>query len=347
MFKFLKTKSNPSPIPSAQSESSTIPTTSSMPTESPPPANKNSLFNRLRQGLAKTRANFSTGLANLVLGKKKLDQEVINEIETILLSADVGFETTTKLIATLTAKLARNELNDSHAAIEVLKTELRQILAACEHKVNAITAQPQVILMVGVNGSGKTTSLGKLAHFYKSNGYRVILAAGDTFRAAAIEQLQIWGERNQVPVIAQNQGADTAAVIYDAFTYAKARSIDILLADTAGRLHTQQNLMAELQKVKRVLGKIDANAPHEVFIVLDACLGQNALNQVQQFNAAIGITGIILTKLDGTAKGGIIFNIAAQTKIPIRYIGIGEGLDDLRIFNSDDFVNALFEPITE
>lgn len=301
-------------------------------------------FARLKQGLSKTRASFTSGLANLFLGKKALDKNLLDEIEIALLSADVGVETTQQLIQSLTQKLARNELSNSEAAFDNLKSEMKQILMPCAIPltINKDEHKPFVMLVIGINGSGKTTTIGKLAHQFKQNQLSVMLAAGDTFRAAAIQQLQVWGERNQIPVISQQPGADTAAVIYDALAAAKARNLDILIADTAGRLHTQTNLMAELQKVKRVLTKIDPSAPHEVLIVLDATLGQNALNQVKQFHEAMNITGIVLTKLDGTAKGGIIFAIANQTKLPIRYIGVGEGIDDLRPFNADEFVDALF-----
>lgn len=300
-------------------------------------------FTRLKQGLAKTRAGFASGLANLFLGKKELDADLLNDIEMALLTADVGVETTEQLVKSLTQKLARKELSDTQAAFASLKEDMKQILRPCEKPLQISDAtKPFVILMVGINGSGKTTTIGKLANFFKQSHKNVLLAAGDTFRAAAIEQLQVWGERNHIPVISQQQGADTAAVIFDALEAAKARHTDILMADTAGRLHTQSNLMAELQKVKRVVGKLDPTAPHETLIVLDASLGQNALNQVKQFNEAIGVTGIVLTKLDGTAKGGIIFAIAQQTKIPIRFIGVGEGINDLRPFQADEFVEALF-----
>lgn len=300
-------------------------------------------FSRLKQGLSKTRANLAAGMSNLFLGKKELDQQLLNDIEIALLTADVGVETTDQLIKTLTQKLARKELSDAQAAFQCLREEMKQILRPCALPLSLSPAiKPYVILVVGVNGSGKTTTIGKLAKHYKQENKTVMLAAGDTFRAAAIEQLKIWGERNQVPVIAQQPGADTAAVIYDAMEAAKARGADLLIADTAGRLHTQSNLMTELQKVNRVLAKIDPTAPHETLIVLDATLGQNALSQVKQFHDLMGITGIALTKLDGTAKGGIIFAIANQTGIPIRFIGIGEGIEDLRPFNADEFVDALF-----
>ena len=301
-------------------------------------------FSRLKQGLAKTRASFTSGLTNLFLGKKQLDADLLNEIEMILLTADVGVETTEQLIQTLTQKLARKELSDAQTAFECLKDEMKKILRPCEMPLSfGSPIKPFVILTVGINGSGKTTTIGKLAYLFKQEKKQIMLAAGDTFRAAAIDQLQVWGERNHIPVIAQQPGADTAAVIFDAMEAAKARGMDVLIADTAGRLHTQSTLMAELQKVKRVLGKIDPTAPHEILIVLDATLGQNALNQVKQFNDAVGVTGIVLTKLDGTAKGGIIFAIAQKTKIPIRFIGVGEGIQDLRPFQADEFVNALFE----
>jgi fused signal recognition particle receptor len=299
-------------------------------------------FSRLKNGLAKTRASLSTGLASLFLGKKELNADLLAEIETVLLSADVGVETTEQLIKTLTQKLARKELSDAPAAFACLQQEMLQILSPCCKPLDVTGHKPFIMLVIGVNGSGKTTTIGKLAHYYQNQQKNIILAAGDTFRAAAIEQLQVWGERNHIPVIAQQPGADTAAVIYDAAEAAKARAADILIADTAGRLHTQSNLMAELQKVKRVIGKVDPGAPHEVLIVLDATLGQNALNQVRQFHQAIGVTGIVLTKLDGTAKGGIIFAIAKETGIPIRFIGVGEGIQDLRPFSADDFIAALF-----
>jgi fused signal recognition particle receptor len=330
MFDFLKRKKDTDTNTDANTETE--------------PNNTGGFFARLKQGLAKTRATISGGLANLFLGKKTLDADVISEIELALLSADVGVATTEALMKTLTQKLARNELNDTAAALACLQDEMKSMLRPFSAPLNLSAAhKPYVMLVVGINGSGKTTTIGKLAHHFKSDEQKsIMLAAGDTFRAAAIEQLQVWGERNHIPVITQQPGADTAAVIFDAMEAAKARGVDILIADTAGRLHTQSNLMAELQKVKRVLAKIDPTAPHEVLIVLDATLGQNALNQVKQFNADIGVTGIALTKLDGTAKGGIIFAITNETRIPVRYIGVGEGIDDLRPFNADEFVDALF-----
>lgn len=301
-----------------------------------------SFFTRLKTSLTKTRRHLVGGLANLFLGKKELNQTLLDEIETALLGADVGVETTQALIKTLTDKLARKELEDSDAAFACLKAEMKALLHGLPAPKPLTEAKPHVILMVGINGSGKTTTIGKLTHYYQGLGKKVVLAAGDTFRAAAVQQLQAWGERNNVPVIAQASGADTAAVIFDALGAAKARGADILLADTAGRLHTQSNLMAELQKVKRVIAKQDPSAPHEVLIVLDASLGQNALQQVKQFHQAIDVSGIVLTKLDGTAKGGILFAIAKETGIPIQYLGIGEKINDLRPFDADEFVEALF-----
>ncbi len=327
MFDFLKRKKDDAPTQQLET------------TETKPVG----FFSRLKQGLAKTRSSLSNSLGNLFLGKKVIDDDLLSEIEMALITADVGVETTNQLIKTLTQKLARNELDNPQMAFDCLKEEMKQILRPRQTPLDLSSAtKPFVLLVVGINGSGKTTTIGKLAQYFKQENKNVLLAAGDTFRAAAIEQLQVWGERNQIPVISQQPGADTAAVIYDALEAAKARNVDLLIADTAGRLHTQTNLMAELQKVKRVLGKLDPTAPHEILIVLDATLGQNALNQVLQFNQAVGITGIALTKLDGTAKGGIIFAIAKATNIPIRYIGVGEGIDDLRPFNADEFVDALF-----
>ena len=313
--------------------------------KNPETPEKTGFFSRLKTGLSKTRSAFTEGLANLVLGKKELDADVLEQIETQLLTADVGVEATQQLIQSLTQKLARKELNDTEAAINSLQEEMKNLLKPCEIPL-AIpdSSTPFVILVVGINGSGKTTTIGKVAKHTRASGKTVMLAAGDTFRAAATEQLQIWGERNQIPVVAQQPGADPAAVVFDAFESAKARGIDVLLADTAGRLHTQSNLMEELKKIKRVLGKIDPAAPHEILLVLDAGIGQNALVQAKQFHQEIGVTGLALTKLDGTAKGGIIFAIAKSLKLPIRFIGIGEAIDDLRPFNADEFVEALFQP---
>ncbi len=307
-------------------------------------AEKVGFFTRLKTSLTKTRTKFANGIANLILGKKTLDQDVLDLIETELLTADVGIEATEHLVKHLTQKLARKELNNTEAALQCLQDEMQTILEPCAQPLSINTEKkPFVILVVGINGSGKTTTIGKLAKQLQANGHKVMLAAGDTFRAAAIEQLQIWGERNQIPVIAQQPGADTAAVIYDAMESAKARNVDVLIADTAGRLHTQTNLMEELKKVKRVLTKIDPTAPHETLLILDAGIGQNALTQATQFNEAMSVTGLVLTKLDGTAKGGMLFAIAKQLRIPIRFIGVGEGIDDLRPFDAHEFVTALFE----
>lgn len=304
---------------------------------------KTGFFSRLKTGLAKTRANFTASIANIILGKKTLDNDLIETIETQLLTADVGVEATQQLIKILMQKLARKELTDPTAVLQALQDEMKAILRPCQIPLTIPANQtPFVILVVGINGSGKTTTIGKIANHLKTQDKKVLLAAGDTFRAAAIEQLQIWGERNQIPVIAQQPGADTAAVIYDALASAKTRKIDVLLADTAGRLHTQGHLMDELKKVKRVVAKLDPSAPHEILLILDASIGQNALNQALQFHESIGISGIAITKLDGTAKGGIIFAIAKQLKVPIRFIGVGEAIDDLRPFVADEFVSALF-----
>ena len=309
-----------------------------------PAAEKPGFFARLKSGLSKTRTNLTEGIANLILGKKTLDKDLIELIETQLLTADVGIDATEEIIKNLTQKLERKELADSKAVLDALKADMQAILTPCEAPLEVNSEnKPYVVLVVGINGSGKTTTIGKVAKLLQSQGKSVMLAAGDTFRAAAIEQLQVWGERNKIPVISQQPGADTAAVIFDALESAKAKNTDVVLADTAGRLHTQSNLMEELKKVNRVIAKKDPTAPHETLLILDASIGQNALNQAKQFHEAMGLTGLAITKLDGTAKGGIIFAIAKATKIPIRFIGIGEGIDDLRPFNATEFVNALFE----
>ncbi len=307
------------------------------------PAAKPGLFNRLKQSLSKTRHSLTEGVASLVLGKKTIDAELLEEIETLLLTADVGTTATQEIITKLTAQIARKQLADPEALIASLKDQLYAILQPCTQPlVITDTHKPYVILIVGVNGAGKTTTIGKLAKRLQSEGKKVMLAAGDTFRAAATEQLQVWGERNDITVIAQHSGADSASVIFDAVQAAQARNIDVLIADTAGRLHTKDNLMQELQKVKRVMSKLDPQAPHEVMLVLDAGTGQNALVQAEQFNSVINVTGITLTKLDGTAKGGIIFAIAKKLAVPIRFIGVGENIDDLRPFSADEFIAALF-----
>jgi fused signal recognition particle receptor len=305
---------------------------------------KPGLFGRLKAGLAKTRSGLTEGIANLVVGHRQIDDELLEELEMHLLSADVGVEATQNIIGDLTQRVARKQLNDADTLMTVLREDMRAMLDPVTAPLEIPpSAQPFVLLMVGINGAGKTTTIGKIARRLQAEGHSVMLAAGDTFRAAAVEQLQTWGERNQVPVIAQQQGADSASVIFDALQAARARNIDVLIADTAGRLHTQSNLMEELKKIKRVLGKLDIEAPHEVMLVVDAGTGQNALNQATQFNQAVGLTGITLTKLDGTAKGGIIFAIAGQLKIPIRFIGVGESIEDLRPFDAGDFVDALFD----
>ncbi len=299
-------------------------------------------LSRLTAGLKKTRRSFTDNLSNLVLGKKQIDADLLRELETQLLLADIGIEVTEQILKEITDQVARKELNDPQRLIAVLKDHLTALLQPYDQPLN-IQGQPFVILMVGVNGSGKTTSIAKICHYYQEQNKRVMLAAGDTFRAAATEQLQIWGERNKTPVIAQHQGADSASVIFDAMQAASHKQVDLLIADTAGRLHTQEPLMAELAKIKRVLGKINPAAPHEVMLVVDAGIGQNALRQAEQFHQAIGLTSLCLTKLDGTAKGGMAFAITHKMKLPIRFIGVGEQIDDLKPFHAKEFVDALFE----
>jgi fused signal recognition particle receptor len=300
-------------------------------------------FSRLKQGLSRTSSKLTEGFASLILGRKNIDDDLLEELETQLLTADLGVEATTRIITDLTQRVARKQLNDVEALFAAMREDMISILEPSSQplEIPEKTDGPYVILMVGINGVGKTTTIGKLAKQFQQQGKKVMLAAGDTFRAAAVEQLQVWGERNNIPVIAQKTGADSASVIFDGLQAAKARNMDILIADTAGRLHTQSNLMEELKKVKRVMAKVDDTAPHEVMLVLDAGTGQNALQQAQQFQQSVGVSGITLTKLDGTAKGGIIFAIANKTKLPIRYIGVGEKIDDLRPFNATDFVDAL------
>ncbi|MCW9015567.1 MAG: signal recognition particle-docking protein FtsY [Kangiellaceae bacterium] len=283
-------------------------------------------------------------MANLVLGQKEIDDDVLEEVETLLLMADVGVDTTSRIIEDLTDKAGRKELKDTQALMARLKELLLEIVEPVQAPL-AIPKQdtPFVILMVGVNGVGKTTTIGKLAHQFKAEGKSVVLAAGDTFRAAAVEQLKAWGDRNDVPVVAQHTGADSASVIFDAVEAAKARDVDIVIADTAGRLHNKSNLMEELSKVKRVMGKVDATAPHEVMLVVDAGTGQNALVQAQEFNKAVALNSVTITKLDGTAKGGVVFALADKMKLPIRYIGVGEAKQDLRGFNAKDYIEALFQ----
>ena len=302
------------------------------------------LVERLRRGLTRTRSNLGEGLASLFRGHRQIDDELLEELEMLLVGADIGVETTTRLIDELSSEISRKQLADSDSVLTALREKLAAILAPCARPLEIDTShRPFVILMVGVNGAGKTTTIGKLARQLQSQGLSVMLAAGDTFRAAAVEQLQQWGERNQVPVVAQHSGADSASVIYDALESARAKNIDVLIADTAGRLHTQANLMEELKKVKRVLGKLDPTAPHETMLIVDAGTGQNALSQAVQFHEAVGLDGITLTKLDGTAKGGIIFAIADRLKLPIRFVGVGEGIEDLRPFDAEAFIDALFD----
>lgn len=305
---------------------------------------KSGFFGRMKDGLTKTRRSFTDGMVNILIGGKEIDDELLEEVEEQLLVADIGVDATKTIIANLTERTARGDLIYSHALYKALQEELVALLAPRVKPLHIDpNKSPYVILMVGVNGVGKTTTIGKLAKRLQGEGKKVMLAAGDTFRAAATEQLQIWGERNDIPVVAQGHGADSASVIFDAFESARAKGIDVLIADTAGRLQNKSNLMEELKKVKRVMQKIDATAPHEIMLIVDAGTGQNAINQVQQFDEAVGLTGITITKLDGTAKGGVLFNIASRTHVPIRYIGVGEKIDDLRPFSAKSFVAALFE----
>ncbi len=301
----------------------------------------------LSHSLEKTKRTFSDGMADFFLGKKAIDDALLDELESRLLSADVGVDATTTIINDLQNNISRKVIRDADSLHLKLAEIMKAILQPCEQALDSVIAssskKPFVILVVGINGAGKTTSIGKLAHHFKQQGKSVMLAAGDTFRAAAVEQLQQWGQRNDVPVIAQGAGADPASVIFDAVASASSKNIDIIIADTAGRLHTQANLMDELAKIKRVLGKLDASAPHETLIVMDAGFGQNALHQVQQFHDSIGLTGLAVTKLDGTAKGGILFSIAKTLNLPVRFIGVGEGINDLRAFKADEFVEALLD----
>ncbi|WP_394222933.1 signal recognition particle-docking protein FtsY [Alteromonas gracilis] len=311
------------------------------------PKEKKSLFARLKESLSRTKENLGSGIVSLFKGKA-IDDELYEDLETQLLVADVGMDTTQKIINHLTDSASRKDLKDAEALLEIMKQQMSGMLSQVNQplpevmKAHDSSEGPFVILMVGVNGVGKTTTIGKLAKQFQQDGKKVMLAAGDTFRAAAVEQLQVWGERNDIPVIAQHTGADSASVLYDALEAAKSRGTDILIADTAGRLQNKNNLMEELKKVVRVMKKINPNAPHEVMLTLDAGTGQNAISQAKLFNEAVGLTGITLTKLDGTAKGGVIFSIADKFKIPIRYIGVGESIDDLRQFDGQEFIDALF-----
>lgn len=297
-----------------------------------------SFMDRMRKALTRT----GSGFTSLFLGAKKIDADILEELETLLLVADVGVEVTGSIIKELTDRVSRNQLQDGAALHIALKDLLLAKLAPCEVPLSTeLAVGPHITLVVGVNGVGKTTTIGKIASYLKQQGKSVILAAGDTFRAAAVEQLQAWGERNQVPVVAQHTGADSASVIFDAIQAASSRNVDTVIADTAGRLHNKSNLMEELEKVKRVAGKLDSNAPHEVLLVLDAATGQNAVVQMAQFHQTVGVTGIALTKLDGTAKGGVIFALAEQFNVPIRFIGVGEGQNDLQPFVASEFIDAL------
>ncbi|MGX5111039.1 signal recognition particle-docking protein FtsY [Enterobacter cloacae] len=302
---------------------------------------KEGFFARLKRSLLKTKENLGSGFISLFRGKK-IDDDLFEELEEQLLIADVGVETTRKIIANLTEGASRKQLRDAEALYGLLKDEMGEILAKVDEPLNIEGKTPFVILMVGVNGVGKTTTIGKLARQFEQQGKSVMLAAGDTFRAAAVEQLQVWGQRNNIPVIAQHTGADSASVIFDAIQAAKSRNVDVLIADTAGRLQNKSHLMEELKKIVRVMKKLDEDAPHEIMLTIDASTGQNAISQAKLFHEAVGLTGIALTKLDGTAKGGVIFSVADQFGIPIRYIGVGERIEDLRPFKADDFIEALF-----
>ncbi|WP_416410540.1 signal recognition particle-docking protein FtsY [Pantoea sp. App145] len=302
---------------------------------------KEGFFARLKRSLVKTRENLGSGFIGLFRGKK-IDDDLFEELEEQLLIADVGVETTRRIITNLTQQANRKQLRDAEALYGLLKAEMAGILDKVDAPLDVAGKTPFVILMVGVNGVGKTTTIGKLARQYQAEGKSVMLAAGDTFRAAAVEQLQVWGQRNNIPVIAQHTGADSASVIFDAIQAAKARNVDVLIADTAGRLQNKSHLMEELKKITRVMKKLDEDAPHEVMLTIDASTGQNAISQAKLFHEAVGLTGITLTKLDGTAKGGVIFSVADQFGIPIRYIGVGEGIEDLRPFKAADFIEALF-----
>ena len=300
--------------------------------------NKTSLKDRL----FKSKKRLGDGLSSLLIGKKKIDDELLEDLEILLISSDIGIQTTDKIIESVRKKASRKELKDSDSIYELIKIELESLLVK-DNLLEPNSDKTFVILVVGINGAGKTTTIGKLAKLFQSEGKSVMLAAGDTFRAAAVEQLQIWGERNNIPVIAQKTGADAASVVYDAYQSAVAKDIDILIADTAGRLHTQDNLMQELEKIKRVLKKHNENAPHETLLVIDGGSGQNAIQQANEFHKSINLSGLAVTKLDGTAKGGVLFAISDSLNLPIRFIGIGEAIDDLKPFNARDFVDALFD----
>ncbi len=296
----------------------------------------------LKERLFKSKTKLGDGLSSLLIGKKKIDEELLEDLEMLLISADIGIQTTDKVIESVRKKASRKELKDSNGLYELIKIELESFLIK-ENLLQTNVDKTFVILVVGINGAGKTTTIGKLAKLFQSEGKTVMLAAGDTFRAAAVEQLQVWGQRNDIPVIAQKTGADAASVVYDAYQSAIAKNIDILIADTAGRLHTQDNLMQELEKIKRVLKKHNEDAPHETLLVIDGGSGQNAIQQANEFHKSINLSGLAVTKLDGTAKGGVLFAISDSLKLPIRFIGVGEAIDDLKPFNAKDFVDALFD----
>lgn len=301
-------------------------------------------FRRLRGGLAKTRTALSSGIGNLLLGKKAIDDEVLEALEASLLRADVGIEATQRIMDALAQRVKRKQLNDTVALHEALRAELIELLQPIAKPLVVERQRPFVILVVGVNGAGKTTTIGKLGQHFKEQGKAVLLAAGDTFRAAAVEQLTSWGERNGIPVVAQAQGSDSASVIFDAVRSGQARGVDVVIADTAGRLQAKTNLMEELAKIKRVVAKLDASAPHSVLLVLDGGVGQNALSQVREFDAAVRLTGLVVTKLDGTAKAGVLFAIAEKSRLPVHFIGVGEAAEDLRPFEPERFVDALLRP---
>ena len=296
----------------------------------------------LRDRLFKSKKKLGDGLSSLVIGKKKIDEDLLEELEVLLISSDVGIQTTDKVIESVRKKASRKELKDEDSLYQLIKLELKSLLVT-DSDLEPSTEIPFVILVVGINGAGKTTTIGKLAKLFQGEGKSVMLAAGDTFRAAAVDQLQVWGERNDITVIAQKTGADAASVVYDAYQSAIAKKTDILIADTAGRLHTQDNLMQELEKIKRVLKKHNENAPHETLLVIDGGSGQNAVQQANEFHKSINLSGLAITKLDGTAKGGVLFSISDALKLPIRFIGVGEAIEDLKPFNSKDFVDALFD----
>ena len=303
-----------------------------------------SRWGRLGDAVAKTRRQLAASIGDLLLGERRIDEDVLEELETALLLADVGVDATERVVADLKERIHRRQLSDAKALHDALAAQLQDILQPVAQPFAVGEARPYVVLVVGVNGAGKTTLIGKLAYRLKSQGHSLLLAAGDTFRAAAVEQLKEWGERTGVPVVAQGTGADSASVIFDAIQAAKARTVDVVLADTAGRLQAKVGLMDELRKIKRVMGRLDDTAPHEVLLVLDAGIGQNALSQVAEFGKAAGVTSLAFTKLDGTAKAGILVAIAAASKLPVRFVGVGEGVEDLQPFDADAFVSALLAP---